>query len=341
MGGMALAAGGPLGHGDGGGIVVALGQAPAGLAGYLGFAERTHANFEGIVEALRTHDEVVLVTAYPIAVRALARALVDKREDPAVVAVDATLSFVTVLAGAHHGANRLARLVATHLGATAVVTTVSDLTHSVALDGLPGLRARSVPPALQRRLNEGAVIEWVAPLVELPDYLQELALDEWGAVRGERDSVRIVVSDRVADNDLGELRMAPPTLVAGIGTSSDARTDEVRAQLQAVLEAADLDPLAVAEIATIDRRAHHPALIGLGLPVRAWSAGELAAIPVPNPSEQVRAAVDTPSVAEAAALAAAGPTGSLVVTKQRFARATIAIARRARLRGRRRNMKKK
>ncbi len=96
-------------------------------------------------------------------------------------------------------------------------------------------------------------------------------------------------------------------------------------------------------------------------PLAVFPAAELAAVPVPNPSETVLVAVGTPSVAEAAALLAArgaasasphsaptGPTGlaapvipggpasaepELAVTKQVSAHATVAIAR-ARPRGR-------
>jgi cobalt-precorrin 5A hydrolase/precorrin-3B C17-methyltransferase len=55
----------------------------------------------------------------------------------------------------------------------------------------------------------------------------------------------------------------------------------------------------------------------------------LAGLDVPNPSAVVEAEVGTPSVAEAAALAAAGTGAELVVTKRKGASVTIAIARRA------------
>ncbi|MFN2505715.1 MAG: precorrin-3B C(17)-methyltransferase, partial [Acidimicrobiales bacterium] len=71
----------------------------------------------------------------------------------------------------------------------------------------------------------------------------------------------------------------------------------------------------------------------LGRPVRTFTAGALAQVAVPSPSAVVAAAVGTPSVAEAAALLAAGPEAHLVVTKRASAHATVAIARRARPRG--------
>ncbi|MFP5375891.1 MAG: precorrin-3B C(17)-methyltransferase, partial [Acidimicrobiia bacterium] len=90
----------------------------------------------------------------------------------------------------------------------------------------------------------------------------------------------------------------------------------------------------VGEVATIDRRARHPAVTGLGPAVRAFTAGQLAEVAVPSPSALVGDAVGTPSVAEAAALLAAGPGAQLIVPKQKNAVATVAVARRARPRGR-------
>ena len=49
--------------------------------------------------------------------------------------------------------------------------------------------------------------------------------------------------------------------------------------------------------------------------LRLFGADTLRKVPVPTPSGTVRAAVGTPSVAEAAALLAAGPGAELVVTK--------------------------
>ena len=50
---------------------------------------------------------------------------------------------------------------------------------------------------------------------------------------------------------------------------------------------------------------------------------------MPNPSEVVRRAVGTPSVAEAAALLAAGPGATLVAAKRASEHGTVAVARRA------------
>ena len=62
--------------------------------------------------------------------------------------------------------------------------------------------------------------------------------------------------------------------------------------------------------ASITLKAKEPGLLALvaerGWPMRFYTPAELAAVPVPNPSETVLRYTGTPSVSEAAALLAAG-----------------------------------
>jgi cobalt-precorrin 5A hydrolase / precorrin-3B C17-methyltransferase len=118
--------------------------------------------------------------------------------------------------------------------------------------------------------------------------------------------------------------------VVGVGTSSGAVPEGVRRLVEGTVARAGLAWASVATVATIDRRAGSPAVVGLGRPVASFPAERLARVGVPHPSPAVDAAVGTPSVAEAAALAGAGPGGRLVVAKQKGSEATVAVARRAR-----------
>ena len=108
-------------------------------------------------------------------------------------------------------------------------------------------------------------------------------------------------------------------LVAGFGCSSDAPAEAV---LELLAEA--LDGRVPDLVATLDRRAGLARQ--LGLPTRTYAADELAAVKVPHPSSAVATAVGTASVAEAAALLAAGPGAELVVPKRKSAVATVAVA---------------
>ncbi len=117
----------------------------------------------------------------------------------------------------------------------------------------------------------------------------------------------------------------------GIGCKRDAAPDEVLALIRETLAEAGLSPSDVAWIATIDRK-NGEAAIGaiattLGVPARFFPAAELAAeTRIAQTSERVSAAVDTGSVAEAAALLGAGPGAKLIVSKRKSAQATCAIA---------------
>ena len=272
----------------------------------------------------------VLFLATGAVVRIVAPLLRDKGHDPAVVCVDEEGRFAVALCGGHEGgANTLARQVAAVLGASAVVTTATDVAGTVALDCLPGLVATGDVAAVTTAILDHQPVSvenrrnWPLPVP---------LLDMKGAVfdpAGSRPTrYRVVVTDAVGGNEPAVVRLHPPSLVAGVGCSTGAPAEEVSALVDAALAGAGLARGSVAEIATIDLKAAEPAISGLGLPVRAFPPGALAEVAVPNPSDTVRRAVGTPSVAEAAALSAAGPGAELVVPKTASAHATVAVARR-------------
>ncbi|QXC59182.1 precorrin-6Y C5,15-methyltransferase (decarboxylating) subunit CbiT [Aquihabitans sp. G128] len=132
---------------------------------------------------------------------------------------------------------------------------------------------------------------------------------------------------------------APSTATAtgrvaiGVGCSSHATAAEVRAVVDQARDAwaeqdtgSDADAGA-ALVATVDRRRDHLAVVGLAAAgLLTFPSSLLATVDVPTPSQVVDHAIGTPSVAEAAALLAAGPGARLLVTKQRGPTATAAIA---------------
>jgi cobalt-precorrin 5A hydrolase len=116
-------------------------------------------------------------------------------------------------------------------------------------------------------------------------------------------------------------------LVVGVGCSLGCAADELDALVAGALAGVAGDVVA---LATVDRREAEPCVLALaarhGVPLRTHSAGALAAIAVPTPSDVVARHVGTPSVAEAAALLSAGPGARLAVAKRRSPHATCAIA---------------
>ncbi|MGP0026860.1 MAG: precorrin-3B C(17)-methyltransferase [Streptosporangiaceae bacterium] len=313
-------------------------------------------------------DAIVCFLAVGATVRLLAPLLSGKHSDPGVVCVDEARRYAIPVAGAHAGgANELARRVSGLFGAEAVITTASDAAGSVSLDEFgadlgfvlePGSDLAAVGAAVLSggRVTFTAGAVW--PLPPLPP----------NVVHGQPEPgvPAIVVSDRAAPPTAPGAPVViyrPPALVVGIGASRGVAAAEVAALIRQALADAGLSPRSVRLAATVDLKAGEAGLREAvrhrGWPLAVFPAAGLAAMPVPNPSETVRSAVGTPSVAEAAALLAAGlpalarplvpgelcrpavPAGAgrtlpgpeLAVTKRVSAHATVAVAR-SRPRGR-------
>ena len=125
----------------------------------------------------------------------------------------------------------------------------------------------------------------------------------------------------------------------GLGCDRGVALATVREAVQAALALAGAQPGQVVMAASITIKQDEAALLALALeygwPLVFYPPEKLARVAVPNPSETVRKYTGTPSVSEAAALLAAGPTTSmtaLVVEKHKHRgadgrNATVSIAR--------------
>ena len=129
---------------------------------------------------------------------------------------------------------------------------------------------------------------------------------------------------------------ATTRIVVGVGASRGVTAEEVLETIDAALAQAGLSAADVSQLATVDLKADESGIIEAarlrGWPLACHPASELAEVEVPNPSEVVRAAAGTPSVAEASARHT-GPgreLGRLLVHKTKSAReypmATAAVA---------------
>ncbi len=298
---------------------VVLGARGAALAERLGFDTLP---LEAIEDRFRAGEPIVAIMAAGIVIRRLAPLLADKRSEPPVVAVAEDGSAVVPLLGGHRGANRLARRVARRLGVQAAITTASDVLFGVALDDPPPGWSLANPemakPVMAALIaGDGVRLEveagdagWLAPL--------PWSLEGRLAVR---------VSDRAAAPVEGELLLHPPSLVLGVGLERNAPAHLLLDHVAKTLEGEGLARASLAAAATLDLKADEPAVAALGLPLHVFAAEALDRIMVPNPSSIVAASVGTASVAEAAALAAAGEGARLAVPKRIGARVTCAVAR--------------
>lgn len=287
-----------------------------------------------LAQAFAECDQVVAFAAAGVVVRLVAPLLVldpaegvpDRRakgSTPGVVCVDEAHRFAVPLLGGHGGgANALADEVAQVLGARPVVTTGTDAAGVPGLDDL-GLPCEGDVAGVSRAMLDGRpvrlVVEHPCPLPALPDNVSSEAPEH---------SPTVLVTDRAVPARDGLVVLHPRSLVLGVGASSGADPREMADLAAAALASAGLSAHAVREVVTADVKAFEPAVTALardlGVPLRTVGAARLAEVPVPHPSETVRAAVGTPSVAEASVLVRGA---ALVVPKQVASASTVAVGR--------------
>ncbi|MBZ8134975.1 precorrin-3B C(17)-methyltransferase [Afifella sp. IM 167] len=298
--------------------VVEAGAGPANLA------------FEDVGAHCRslfsTGRPIVGVCAAGILIRFLAPLLADKRAEPPVIALSEDGRAVVPLLGGHHGANALARLIAGHLSGFAAVTTAGDTRFGIALDEPPEGYVLANPEDAK-----GAMSACLAGArLELEGRLPWIETSE--LPRGADAAIRLVATSEDRKGDGQTLVYHPKSLAVGVGCERDAAPEEVLRLVEETLGEAGLSPLAVAALVSIDLKADEAAILAaaekLGVPARFFDAARLEEETprLENPSETVFREVGAHGVAEAAALAAAGAEGMLVVAKKKSARATCAIA---------------
>ncbi|MGI8650335.1 MAG: precorrin-3B C(17)-methyltransferase [Rubrobacter sp.] len=290
-----------------------------------------------IASAWREADGVVAFLATGATLRLVAPLLADKGTDPGLVCVDDSARFAVALSGGHEGgANELSRRVAEALGATSVITTASDATGHPALDSLGedlGFRlddASEVAPvaaALVSGEEVRLVCEHRYPLGPLPGNVVSGEVEQPGVPS-------IVVSDRTREFSSPAVVYRPASLVVGVGCSRGASSGEIVRLVRESLAAAELSEGSVSAFASVDVKRDEAGLLAaaeeFGVGVRFFSSADLSRFVVPNPSEVVRGAVGTPSVAEAAVISSGA---ELVAEKRKSQMATCAIGRLA-VRGR-------
>ncbi len=261
----------------------------------------------------------VVVGACGAITRLIAPLLKGKAEDPAVVVVDPAGRFAIPLLGGHGaGGESLSQRVAALLGGQAVLSGSSGAAGRLALDcfgrdwgwrrgggdwdGLRKAAARGRGPALQQ---EAGLTLW-----------QQLD----AAAAGPKAQLESGLSLHVSHRQGPGCRWHPPCLWLGIGCERDTSLSLLVRAVDQALSEHQLAPQAVAGLASVDRKGDEPALLALaqqrGWPLRLFGATSLAPVAVPTPSLAVEKEMGTASVAEAAALLAAGPEASLLVNKR-------------------------
>ena len=271
-------------------------------------------------------DAMVFVGACGIAVREIAPHVRSKTTDPAVVSLDELGQFVIPLLSGHiGGANALARRLAAFLGATAVVTTATDINARFSVDEWAARQGWAISGMGLAKAYSAAILERDLPLVSDFPILTELPA---GVYTGDTGDLGLCLSWYRKEPFGQTLRIIPRTLHLGLGCRRGTSKEAIREAVTAVLDREGIDPQAIGKAASIDLKQDEEGLLEycgeLGLVPAFHTAEELRAVPgefTASPLVQRVTGVD--NVCERAALLGAD---TLIVKKQAAGGVTVALA---------------
>jgi len=267
-------------------------------------------------ELWRSHHALVFGLATGAVVRLIAPLLEDKATDPAVVVVDGQGRHVISLCGGHQGgADRLAVAIAHLLQATPILTGGANALEIPAVDtlGLPfGWRkgagdwtavSAAIAQGQSVRVHQTAGTDlWFH---HLPQPHPFLPLE---SATNQPDSAPVlqIGATPTLQGQTPCVAWHPRVLWVGIGCERGTAAAVIAAAIQQAMDRGGFAAEAIAGIATLDLKADEEGLLQVcrdrQLPLRCFPAEMLRQVPVPHPSRVVEAEVETPSVAEAAAI---------------------------------------
>lgn len=269
---------------------------------------------------------IIGICAAGILVRALGSVTEDKTAEPAVIALSENGKSIVPLLGGHHGANEIARGLASLLNGHAAITTAGDNAFGIALDSSPEGWVLANPEdakGVMAGLLSGETVEFQGNMPWLAD-------SDLASVTGGQNT--LIATTKKLKPAGRQLIYHPKSLAIGVGCERGCAPDELIALVENCLASAGLAEAAIGVVVSIDVKADEAAVNAVAahfdVSARFYSAERLnaEAARLPNPSTVVLAEVGCPGVAEGAALAAAGQYGSLIVEKTKSTRSTCAIA---------------
>ena len=297
-----------------------------------------------VAKRWKEFDAFVFIGAMGICVRTIASLIEDKHTDPAVICVDSMGNHViSVLSGHVGGANDLTRRVASALGADPVITTQSDNAGLWALDTLeerfnwPIASEDDMNACIFAFVNRKPTALFIEVRDEGTDYLEKTLpshvtiINDLSEADPKKYKLLIMVTPYLRYAPEGMLSLHYVPMVGTIGFGLAHHPDDYKFiydQMDEALAKWGILPCAC-RYCTIDVKADEPFVQllkeGYNEEVEFFTAEQLAAVEVPNPSDTVAKHVGTPSVCEAAAILGSNH-GELIVPKIKGKSFTVALA---------------
>jgi cobalt-precorrin 5A hydrolase len=292
----------------------------------------------------KTYDALICIFSLGAVIRMVAPYLIDKKRDPAVIVIDDRANHVvSTLSGHLGGANALARLVASFLGAQAVITTAADVNETIAVDligrefGWSIENFENVTKISASMVNEEKIAvyqdtgekNWWHP----PFPKNVTIVESIDQIKSPQFKAGLVISDRVVSDPAivsKSVIYRPKSLVIGLGLHWDTSKETIEFGINTILKEKGLSFQSIRNIASIKDKAKVKGLeefsTEYGIAIEIYDKDTLASVNVPNPSAIVQKFEGTSSVSEASSILSS--KGLLIVPKQKFPPdLTVAISR--------------
>ena len=294
-------------------------------------------------------DGLVGVMATGIIIRAVSPRLESKLTDPAVIGVDVTGKFViSLLSGHYGGANELAKIIATGIGGTPVITTASEVTGKQSVDELAkNLHLTIQNPESLVAVNAAIVNgdrlviiligEVNIPINQIGGYEMKKAQDGAQALEiiNNYDAGVIVTREPLSIAKFVKpfTILRAKTIVVGLGARKDSSADSIIEAVDIALERVHVPLESVKSFATVDIKRSSTEMLKavekMSRPFEFLSVDALRSLnhkDLSPDSAMVQEKIGVGGVCERAALLIAGENSKLVLKKTKLNGVTVAIA---------------
>lgn len=280
-------------------------------------------------EIFSRYDGFVMIMATGIVVRTIAPLIIKKDRDPAIVVMDEKGTFaISLLSGHLGGANELTSEIAEATGATAVITTATDINDMVAFDMVAKknhcvIENLSALAAVSGRLVNGGRVKLYCPY-PLKNCPKNIALTE------DPQKSDVAITNQKVAFPKETLLLRPKNLILGVGCRKGKPYADIAAAFQQFFKENNYADASLTAIASIDLKAEEAGILdlseGLNLPFETFSAEELKPYDTTEgDSAFVRQVTGVGSVSEAAARKAA-KGGATRVPKTKYNGITFSLA---------------
>lgn len=304
-------------------------------------------------ERFREDDGIIFVGACGIAVRSIAPYVASKKSDPAVLVIDECGKFVISLLSGHlGGANEMAHTASGLLGALPIVTTATDLHSRFAVDifakkngcDIVNMKAaKEVSAALLagEKVSFYSEFPWKGQLPEgviLCDRLgnpvgrqnKNSRSESRGKIKNSTGPGIAVTIHQHCRPFLSTVQVVPRVVTLGMGCRRNKESEGIEKTAQVCLEAVDIFPQAVEQLASISLKKDEPGLQALAgklqIPFLTYEAEELMEVQGDfTPSSFVKKITGVDNVCERSAVLGAAK-GTLIKRKSGEDGVTTALA---------------